>query len=59
MFSIFMELCSKGRDTYSSGIHTNKYIITNCIKGVEEIAQGVMQLKNKRIWKSGSPSLIQ
>ena len=46
MFSIFMELCSKGRNTYSLGIHINKYIITNCIKHVEEIAQGAMQLKN-------------
>ena len=57
MFSIFMELCSKGRDTYSLGFHRNKYIITDCIKRVEEIAQGAMPLKNKRIWKSRSLSL--
>lgn len=49
MLSVFVELWSGGRDARSLIIHTNKYIITNCIRCFEGKAQGAMQLNNKEI----------
>lgn len=50
MVSVFMDLWSRRRGARSLTIHTDKYIITNCISCFEGKARSVVQLNNKGTW---------